>query len=366
MRIALVAPPWMPIPPPAYGGIEAMIDHLARGLVRAGHEVLLCATGDSTCPVPRTSVLRRADSMRLGVAVPELRHVTHAYQAARGYDLVHDHTMTGPLYAVWQTVPALTTNHGPFNDELNDIYRAVSQRVPVIAISRSQAAQARGVRLAGVVHHGVDPEAFPVGRGDGGYVLFLGRMAPEKGAHRAALAARRAGVPVVLAGKMREPLERAYFEDQVRPLLGAEVEYVGEIGGQHKLDVIAGARALVNPIRWAEPFGMVMIESLACGTPVLAFAEGAAPEIVEHGVTGFLSSSVEEMAGHIAGAGELDRAACRAAVEGYFSADRMVADHVRLYERHLAGDRTRAGAGRVPAGTAVAVAGRRPPALAGP
>jgi glycosyltransferase involved in cell wall biosynthesis len=344
MRVALIAPPWLPVPPPAYGGIESMLDQLARGLREAGHDILLCATRDSTCPVPRTGVLPRADPLRLGVAVPELRHVVHAYAAARDCDLVHDHTMCGPLYAAWQGVPTLTTNHGPFDHDLGDIYRAVSARVPVIAISHAQAARARGVRLAGVIHHGVDPADFPFGTGDGGHLLFLGRMAPEKGAERAARAARRAGLPLLLAGRLREPLERTYFEDRVRPLLGGGVEYIGEVGGQRKLDVLAGARALVNPIRWPEPFGLVMIEALACGTPVLAFREGAAPEIVEHGVTGFLSGTVEELAGQLGRIDELDRRACRAAVEGHFSSRRMVAEHLALYERHLAGHLLLAGA----------------------
>jgi hypothetical protein len=161
----------------------------------------------------------------MGVSVPELRHGVHAYEALARCDLVHDHSVAGPFYAARHPgLPVVTTNHAPFNEEMNELYRAM--QVPVIAISRAQAAEAVGVRIAGVVHHGLDVVAFPVGAGDGCYFLFLGRMAPEKGARRAALVAQRAGVPLVMAAKMHEPLERAYFEDQVRPLLSRDIVFV--------------------------------------------------------------------------------------------------------------------------------------------
>jgi glycosyltransferase involved in cell wall biosynthesis len=332
MRIAIIAPPWIPVPPPAYGGTEAVVDRLARGFAAAGHDVLLFTTGDATCPVPRAWVLERAEALRMGMAVPELRHLIHAYETVRDYDVVHDHTVVGPLYAErFPRLPVVTTNHGPFNEELADIYRAISPRVPIIAISHAQAAQADDVPVARVIHHGIDPAAFPVGRGDGAYCLFLGRMAPEKGARRAALVARQAGVRLLIAAKMREPWEHRYYEEQVQPLLGDDVTYIGEVGGGDKLDLLGGARALLNPIRWPEPFGLVMIEALACGTPVLAFKEGAAPEIVEHGVTGFLCDDVDDMVRAVARLDELDRAACRAAVDRYFSTARMVREHVELF-----------------------------------
>ncbi len=340
MRIGIVAPPWLPVPPERYGGTELMIDRLARGLQAAGHEVRLFTTGDSTCPVERGWVHERSESLRMGLSVPEIRHVFHAYEHLADCDVIHDHTVVGPIYARRHgDLPVITTNHGPFNAELNDVYRAVSDCVPVIAISHNQASAAHPeVWLAGVIHHGLDAEDFPVGSGDGGYLLFLGRMAPEKGARRAAQIARAAGRRLLIAAKMREPLERLYFEEEVRPLLGADVEYVGEVGWEHKLELLAGAEALINPIRWPEPFGLVMIEALACGTPVLAFKEGAAPEIVQHGVTGFLCSDEQDMVEAIAHIGELDRRACRAAVEGHFSLRRMVDDHVRMYQRLVRGD----------------------------
>jgi glycosyltransferase involved in cell wall biosynthesis len=335
MKIALIAPPWLPIPPPAYGGTEAVVDRLARGFAEAGHDVLLLASGDSTCPVPTASVIDTAESDRMGAAVPELRHVIHAYERAADYDVVHDHTVMGPVYASGKSGGPLvvTTNHGPFNDELSDIYRSIGGRIPIIAISHSQAATAVDVPIAGVIHHGIDTEAFPFGAGDGGYLLFLGRMVPEKGARRAALIAQLAGVPLLIAAKMREPLELQFYEEQVKPLLGNGVEYIGEVANGERLELLRGARALLNPIRWPEPFGLVMIEALACGTPVLTFAEGAAPEIVDDGVTGFVCDDEAAMVRAISKIDSLDRRACRAAAETRFSTARMVRDHLELFGR---------------------------------
>lgn len=338
MRIGLVAPPWATVPPSGYGGIEAVIDVLARGLHHAGHEVLLYTTGDSTCPVPRASVLDRAEGERIGAVTVELRHVIGAYAAMEECEVVHDHTMAGPLLADrFSRHSVVTTVHGPFVPELWDIYRAAAAQVPLIAISHHQASTARGVPIARVIHHGVDVDQFPVGAGDGGYALFLGRMAPDKGVHIAARVARRAQVPLIIAAKMREAAEHHYFEDRVRPLLGSDVEYVGEVAGRAKLNLLAGAMALLNPVAWAEPFGMVMIEALACGTPVVATPMGSAPEIIEERRTGFLRSDEDAMVGALGRVGSLDRADCRKVVEERFSATRMVADHVELYEEVMRG-----------------------------
>ncbi len=341
MRIALIAPPWTPIPPPLYGGIELVVDQTARGLVEAGHEVTLFATGDSTCPVPLKWVLPHAEGMRIGMAVPELRHVLHAYEGLSDHDVVHDHTVLGPFYSEhYPRLPVVTTIHGPFNEELTDLYKAVAHRVPIICVSHAQRRSAPEVPVVRVIHHGLDASAFAFGDGsgdqDGEYFLFLGRMSPDKGAHRAIEVARKAGVRVLMAAKMREAWERTYFDERVAPLLGPDAVYLGEVQHERKLELLANARALLFPIRWNEPFGMVMLESMACGTPVIAFSEGAAPEVVEDGRTGFLCADEAEMAEAVGRVGQLRREDCRAAVEGYFSTRRMVAEHVELYEE-LAG-----------------------------
>ena len=336
MRIGVIAPPWAPVPPKLYGGIELIVDELARGFVAAGHEVLLYTTGDSTSSVPMAWALERSEGNRIGMVVPELRHVMHAYEAVADCDIVHDHTVAGPFFA--SLVPDLkvvTTIHGPFNDELTDLYRRIADRVPIIAISHSQRRHAPDVPIARVIHHGIEASQFPVGSGDGGYFLFLGRMAAEKGAHRAMEAAYKAGVPLLMAAKMRESWEFDFFDRCIKPYLNDEIQYLGEVPHEEKLSLLAGARALLNPIRWAEPFGLVMVEALACGTPVLTFPEGAAPEIVEDGKTGFLCHDVADMADAIGRVASLDRSACRAAVEGYFSTTRMVAEHISLFETIL-------------------------------
>ncbi len=257
----------------------------------------------------------------------------HAYDAVQGFDIVHDHTVLGPAYSErFPNLLVVTTIHGPFNEELSDIYRRVAPRVPIIAISRDQRARARDIPIARVIHHGLNPDAFPVGQGDGGYFLYLGRMAPEKGAHRAVEAAWKAGVPLLLAAKMREPWEFQYFETYVKPYLNSDIQYLGEVPHDQKLRLLGGARALLNPIKWPEPFGLVMVESLACGTPVLTFPEGAAPEIIEDGKTGFLCQDVAEMAERIQLVDQIDRSVCRSAVENYFGTGRMVAEHLDLFE----------------------------------
>jgi glycosyltransferase involved in cell wall biosynthesis len=289
----------------------------------------------------------------MGEAVAELYHLVHAYEAVRHCDIVHDHTVIGPAYAERHpALPVVTTNHGPFDGELLDVYRAVAHRVPIIAISAAQAASAPALPLAAVIHHGIDVERFPLGTGNGGYLLFLGRMTPDKGAEEAIRVARRVGVRLLLAAKMHEPNEHRYFEERIRPLLGSGVEFVGEVGGTEKVELLAGAAALLNPIQWDEPFGLVMIEALACGTPVVAAARGAAPEIVDQGVTGFLARNEDELVAAIGRVGSLDRSACRAAVEARFSTERMVAQHLELFSRILvaraAGQRARVSE-RVPA-----------------
>jgi glycosyltransferase involved in cell wall biosynthesis len=346
MKIGIMAPPWVPVPPPSYGGTEAVVDRLARGFVAAGHDVLLWTTGDSTCPVPTGHVYTHAQDDRMGIAAVELRHLILGYERFEewGADIVHDHTLIGPIYAHrLPEMAVVTTNHGPFNEDLSDLYCAIDDDVPVIAISHDQASRATDVEIAEVIHHGLDVDDFPVGDGGGDehgpYFAFLGRMAPEKGARRAAIAAREAGVRLIIAAKMREPLEQAFFREQIQPLLDDRVVYIGEADATNKMTLLAGARALLNPIRWPEPFGLVMIESLACGTPVLAYREGSAPELIEHGITGFLADGMSDLIGHIGDVDRLDRTACRTVVEQHFSTERMVNDHLRLFERVLEGRR---------------------------
>jgi glycosyltransferase involved in cell wall biosynthesis len=334
MRIAVIAPPWVPVPPPAYGGTERVLDDLCRCLVADGHDVLLYATGDSTCPVERAWTFETARGTDQTSPAAELRHVIEAYDTVRrwGADVVHDHTIAGPFYAErYPDLAVVTTNHGPFDGDLVQLYRRLADRVPIIAISHHQAATARGIATAAVIHHGLDLDAFPVGTGRDGHALFLGRMSHDKGVHTAAQVARAAGVPLRIAAKMRESAEHEYFNQWVKPLLGDGVEYLGEVGGDAKVSLLANAMCLLNPIAWPEPFGMVMIEALACGTPVVATACGAAAEIVDDGVTGFLRSDTDSLVAAMTYVAGLDRGSCRAAAEARFSAKRMAAEHMEVY-----------------------------------
>ncbi len=212
--------------------------------------------------------------------------------------------LAGPIYSArFPNLPVVTTNHNAFTRTYNALYGAVIPRVALVAISQSHA-DSTHLPVDAVVHHGVNIDDFPVGKGDGGYVALLSRMAANKGVHRAIAIARAAGMCLKIAAKMREPHERAYFEEFVEPHLGDDVIYLGEVDADGKRELLASAAALLNPISWREPFGMAMLESLACGTPVVGCPEGAAPEIVEHGVTGYLGDTDAEL---VAGLRSIDR-----------------------------------------------------------
>jgi glycosyltransferase involved in cell wall biosynthesis len=337
VRIGLISTPWTALPPPAYGGIEGVVDRLARGLLAAGHDVLLAAPGDSKCPVPLVPDSPPADADGMGLTEVEEAHVVRAYEAMSELDLVHDHTLAGPLYRHRPAdLPVVTTNHGPFRAQLRDIYRAMARDVSLVAISRHQASTA-DVPIARVIPHGIDAETVPVGDGGGGYACFLGRMNPSKGVREAAIVARQAGVPLRIAAKMQDKGEHEYFESAVAPLLNSDVEYLGELNTAEKYELVGSAIALLNPIQWPEPFGLVMIEALAAGTPAVATPCGAAPEIIDDGVTGYLREDIDGLAASLLDVASLNREDCRQVALTRFSTERMVADHIDLYTQLLSG-----------------------------
>ncbi|GAA5194355.1 glycosyltransferase family 4 protein [Rugosimonospora acidiphila] len=339
MRIGLISTPWTPLPPPAYGGLEAVVDSLARGFAAAGHELLVAATGDSTCPVPLVPDSPPADPGGTWLTEAELGQVVRAYDAMRGMDIIHDHTLAGPLCLLRPPdVPVVTTNHGPYRPQLLPIYQAMNRHAAIVAVSHHQASTATGVHIARVIHHGIDVDAVPVGDGAGGYFCFLGRMSPRKGVREAALVAHKAGVPLRIAAKIQDSTEQEYFDREVAGLLDSDVEYLGELNSTEKYALLGGATALLNPMRWPEPFGLVMVEALATGTPVVATPAGAAPEIVDDGVTGFLCEDVDALAAALPRTNGLDRRRCRQEARTRFAADRMVAEHLDLYTTLLNGN----------------------------
>ena len=333
MDIAMIAPPWLPVPAPAYGGTEAVLDELASGFEAAGHNVLLVCHPDSRCPVPQASVIPAEDTVRMGRMSIELEHAIGAYELVQDADIVHDNTLAGPVYSArFPSLPVVTTNHNPFTRTYNAIYNAVVPRVGLVAISESHASSTH-LPVDAVIHHGINVDNYPFGAGDGGYVALLGRMVANKGVHRAIAVARAAGMRLKIAAKMREPDEHAYFEEFVQPHLGDDVIFLGEVDAVGKRELLASAAALLNPISWREPFGMAMLESLACGTPVVGCPQGAAPEIVEHGITGFLGDSDAELITGLRSLDQIDRAVCRDQARARFSVERMVEGYVEVFER---------------------------------
>ncbi len=337
MAVGVLAPPW-PIPTDRYGGLEAVVDGLCRGLQSAGHDVRLWAAMDATCSV-KTAGIFRFEEMLTGWALPkEVHHTLAGYQwmLDSGVAVVHDHTLIGPLVAKHFPLPVVTTCHMPFTrDDVRTLYHRVSDDVAVVAVSQAQARDAEGVRVAAVVHHGTDVDATPVGdgRGDskGPYVAFLGRMSPEKGVHLAVAGCRAAGKRLLIAARMEEPIEYRYFSECVEPHLGDGIEYIGEVTTDEKLRLLGGAEVVVNPVNWDEPFGLVMIEALACGTPVVALKRGSVEEIVENGLTGIVCDTPAEMPAAIRSAPDLDRSACRLAAEERFSISRMAQEYASIY-----------------------------------
>lgn len=333
VRIAVVAPPSVPVPPPFYGGSEVVIDTLCRGYQASGHDVVLFASGDSTCPVEVRSTFPEARGSLIGHTEPELAHVLYAYDQAAEFDIVHDHTVIGPIYAGRRPdVHVATTVHLALQGPVLSIYEHLPANAHLVAVSEAQRRPVPHLRVATVIHHGIDAGAFPVGTGDGGFALFLGRMSPDKGVMWAISAARKAKVPLLIAGKMRTADEVAYFREAVEPALSDDIQYLGEIPHAEKVALLGRARVVLFPTLWNEPFGMVMLEALACGTPVIGTFHGAVPEVLAEGKTGFLCADEASFAEAIGRVGQIDRHDCRAAVEGYFSADRMVRSYLAFFE----------------------------------
>jgi glycosyltransferase involved in cell wall biosynthesis len=279
--------------------------------------------------------MRPSERAELGFTLSELSHVIRAYEGLAGVDIIHDHTLAGPLAGRRRPgVPVATTIHGPLTPASADLYRAMAGNTAIIGISRDQTSHVPDVPVTRVIHHGMDVSAVPTGSGKGGYVCFVGRICPDKGVLEAIHIARRAGIPLRIAAKMREPEEIAYFRSVIEPLLGSNEEFLGELGDADKYRLMGEAMAFLNPIQWSEPFGLVMIESLSTGTPVVGTSIGSAPEIVDHGKTGYLGP-VEELHKFIPLAAGLDRSHCRDRALQLFSTERMVGNHLDLYAKLL-------------------------------
>jgi glycosyltransferase involved in cell wall biosynthesis len=340
MRVVVVAPPWYEIPPRAYGGVEAVCFDLAEGLVSHGHDITLIGAGSRNTSADFVATFRSPPS---GLSSPDRvwSELIHAAKAARAVDaidpdIVHDHSVAGPLTSAGRRCPTVTTVHGEVEGCFGDFYRNLPPDASLVALSQSQRSLAPDLPWEGVVHNGISVAAFPFHRKKDDFVLFLGRMSPDKGPDLAIEAARRAGVSIVLAARCTGPAERRYFEETIRPRLGAGATWLGEVDLGQKRDLLSRASCLLAPIRWDEPFGLVLVEALACGTPVVALKRGAVPEIVIDGVTGFIRTHPDELPDALLRLDELDPVACRLDAERRFSVDAMVCGYERIYELVLA------------------------------
>ncbi|HEU0166892.1 MAG TPA: glycosyltransferase family 4 protein [Chloroflexota bacterium] len=346
MRIAQLAPPFETVPPLKYGGTERVIWALTEELVRRGHDVTLFASGDSSTSAKLVPIVERAvwhhPRYELGLPFVALA-LDELYDRCRDFDVIHNHDqlMALPLARRHPETPTVSTLHGrldlpeyqPLFDRFDD--------VPLVAISDSQRRPLPRANWLGTVYNGLPVEQFPFEAEPRPYLAFVGRISPEKGVDTAIRVALRAGLPIKLAARM--PLRESgnaearrdwdYYETIVKPLMAQPgVEYLGELGNADKTDLLRNALALLFPIRWPEPFGLVQTEALACGTPVLALRHGSTPEVVDHGITGFVQDDEYELVEAVGHVGSIRRADCRAAAERRFSARAMADGYERMYE----------------------------------
>lgn len=334
MRIALISTPFVAVPPPRYGGTELIVYHLARELAERGHEVLLYATADSAVPGVEVRALCK-EAVWPPEPWLELDHATFAMRdlVTEPVDIIHAHVAPALSFVDFVDAPVVYTLHHVRDEPLQSYYaHRQSKRLRMVAISERQRDLFAPEVPATVVHHGLDPRAYALGPG-GSYAAFLGRFALEKGVHLALDAAYRSGVPIRLAGQPHWK-DRAYYEAELASRLERPgVSWLGEADHQTKCALLGGARATLVPIDWEEPFGLVMVESMLCGAPVLAFPRGAAPEIIDDGVTGWLCSDIDEMAWRLRqlSVRPFDRRACRARAAARFNVARMVDRYIDLY-----------------------------------
>jgi glycosyltransferase involved in cell wall biosynthesis len=338
MRIAMVAPPWLQIPPEGYGGIETICADLTDGLVARGHEVHLFASGIDGTEANFVRSYEDPPIAQIGEAGPEVTHAARVAAALEDIevDIVHDHSFAGPLLGRGRRAPTVATVHGPLVEELDTYYRLLGRSVHLVAISDAQRRSDPDLHWTATVYNAIRVHDYPFRAGKDDYALFLGRMNLDKGAHIAIDVARKAGWRLLIAAKLNEPAEQAYFDEEIKPRLGDDVEWLGEANGERKSELLSGARCLLFPLQWEEPFGLVMIEAMACGTPVVALRRGSVPEIVTDGVTGVLRDDPADLPAALDAVAGIDPRACRERAENEFDLPVMVSRYEEVYRNLLA------------------------------
>jgi glycosyltransferase involved in cell wall biosynthesis len=339
LRIAQIAPLFESVPPQLYGGTERVVSYLTEALVRQGHQVTLFASGDSRTTAELVPVCDRA--IRLDTRHPDpgalhLLMLEKVFQSASSFDVIHCHLDSGahlPL-ARRSRVPVITTLHGRLDVAGLDSLYAEFSDMPLVSISDSQRRPLPHAGWAATIHHGLPTALHRPSFTPGNYLAFLGRVSPEKGLEHAISIAQRANMPLKIAAKV-DRADEHYFRTHIEPLLGERgVEFVGEINDANKGSFLGGAAALLFPIKWPEPFGLAMIEAMACGTPVIAFRCGSVPEVVDEGVTGFIVENEDQAVECVERVKQLDRQACRSRFEDRFSDERQAREYVNLFMRY--------------------------------
>jgi glycosyltransferase involved in cell wall biosynthesis len=340
VRIAQVAPLFERVPPPLYGGTERVVSYLTEELVRLGHDVTLFASGDSATSarlVPACPQALWRDPAVRDTLPHHVRLIELVFRDVGAFDVIHFHTdyLHFPMIRR-HLCPSVTTLHGMVHPPDVEALLLEYREVPLVSISDNQRRPVPDAHWAGTVYHGLPRDAFTFRAAPGDYLVYLGRMSPEKRVDRAIEIAGRTGMPLKIAAKIY-PDERLYYEERLAPLIKASpfVEYLGEIGHDDRDVLLGHAAALLFPIEWPEPFGLVMIEALACGTPVIAWRRGSVPEVLEDGLTGFIVESIDEAVEAVGRLDRVNRRTCRCVFEQRFDAGRMARDYVRVYERMI-------------------------------
>lgn len=340
MRIAQIAPLWERVPPPAYGGTELVVGLLTEELVKRGHEVTLFASGDSISKAKLESVCPQAirlDPTIKEYAAYEALQLSRVFGSSQEFDIIHSHVGYPALvYGNFSATPIVHTLHGIFTKDNEQVF-ATHRQQPFVSISHAQREPRLGLNYVATVYNGIDVDQhrfYPQPQKPE-YLAFLGRMSPEKGPHIAIEIAKRVGIPLKMAGKV-DPVDVEYFESQIKPHIdGQHIEFLGEATHTQKNQLLGGAVAMLFPITWREPFGLVMVESMAAGTPVLARPLGSVPEVIRDGHTGFICDRVEDFVKAIARLSEIDRHACRRHVLENFSVSSMVDGYEAVYRQLL-------------------------------
>lgn len=337
----MVAPPWYAVPPAGYGGIELVVYLLSRELKNRGHDVTVFSCHGSDAEFRVVSLADDDWAQDLGTPEQRVREATYlrrVYQYLKRdhFDIVHEHNEYPGImlaHTLHVPFPVIATVHGYVGPKERTFLREVDREIGLVAISDAQKAGAPDVNWDAMVHNAVDLDQLRLENKKQDYLVELARISPQKGQHIAIQVARRAGKPLVLAGKLdADPQARAYFESQIQPHLGNGVEWIENVAGDEKKELLANASAMLFPILWEEPFGLAMVEAMASGTPVIAFARGAAMELVVPGVSGFLGETVEDLVALVDRAGDIDPARCRESVSDRFGPERMADEYESAYE----------------------------------